>query len=149
MKFKLLFFLFLLSYSSYAQSNKHLEGLAPIIGTWRGTITQTKGVPKVFVFVIQKATFNNDKNKGVLEGYSTVNGGNKTKFSGTWTMTGDNWPSMELNEPLEKDYNGIFALSDCALVNRKKFSFWDGICGTWTSYNKKIQSRIEIVKVSE
>jgi hypothetical protein len=142
----ILFFLFL-SISIFAQTNKDLD--SPIIGTWEGTITLVGKPAKVLRLVVQDARFDPEKNLGTMKGYSTVNGTNKTTFEGTWNEIGDNWPTMNLREPKSSPFNGDFTLEDCANINYKKFRFWDGICGSWVSYNKKLKSNIFLKKVSE
>ncbi len=129
------------------QTNKDLD--APIIGTWEGRITQTGGSPKSFRFIVQEASFNSENNIGIMKGYSTVNGENRTDFYGTWDMQGNMWPNMELKEPTGKNFNGDFKLSDCNNFNNKKYDFWEAICGTWISYNKKITSQIYLKKMSD
>ena len=129
------------------QNNNDLD--APIIGTWEGRITQTGGSPKSFRFIVQEASFNSENNIGIMKGYSTVNGGNRTDFYGTWDMQGNMWPKMELKEPVGKPFNGIISLSDCNNFNYKKYESWEAICGSWVSYNKKITSRIYLKKNSD
>jgi hypothetical protein len=129
------------------QTNNDLD--APIIGIWEGTITQTGGASKSFKLIVQEASFNSETNVGIMKGYSTVNGGNKTDFYGNWEMQGNMWPKMELKEPVGKPFNGIISLSDCNNFNYKKYESWEAICGSWVSYNKKITSRIYLKKISD
>jgi hypothetical protein len=142
----ILFFLFS-QLSILAQTNKDFD--TPILGTWEGTITLAGKSAKVLRLVVQSASFNSEKNLGRMMGYSTVNGTNKTEFEGTWYETGNHWPTLNLNEPKGSPFNGVFTLDDCANIDHQSFSFWDGICGTWISYNKKLKSNIFLKKVSE
>lgn len=83
-----------------------------------------------------------------MQGYSTVNGGNRTNFKGSWSINGDSWPTMNLEEPSRSAFNGVFSLADCYEKDYNKYESWTAICGTWTSYNKSITSNIVLKKVS-
>ena len=129
--FAILFFpLFCFSQSSYDKLT---------IGTWEGDI-DGGGLPnKKLKIVITKSNYH----KGSCEGYSMVNNSNKTNFSGKLIVEAD-MPIIEGFEPKTNPKNGIFNLEFGCFENDEIIN--DLCCGTWISYDKKINRKIRVKK---
>ena len=113
-----------------------------IIGTWSGSLSGSNLTTKKLVVVFTKSSFNQQKNFGNVEGYSTVNGTNKTFFTGTYYCDADT-PVLELNESKSSGTNGTFKISSLTCdgdMNGSK------MCGTWSSYNGQLQREVSLSK---
>jgi len=111
------------------------------IGTWEGDI-YGGGLPtKKIKIVITKSNY---KNGGVCEGYSLVNNSNKTNFTGKLIVEAD-MPIVEGFEPKTNLKNGIFHLEIGCTENDEIID--DLCCGTWISYDKKINRKIRAKKI--
>lgn len=114
-----------------------------ILGTWSGTLSGSNLAKKKLVLVFTKSSFNQQKNFGTVEGYSTVNGTNKTNFAGTFYCDADT-PVLELNEPKSSGTNGTFKISNLSCEGEEISH--DNICGTWSSYNGQLQREVKLTK---
>ncbi len=126
---------------SYGQTEYDNE----VLGIWKGTISGSGLATKNITIVITKSNFirGNDINKGKCEGYSMVNNGNKTFFSGTITVEAD-MPILELYEPNTSGKNGKFFLEFGCFIDDELDS--ELTCGQWTSFDKTIIRNIEVRK---
>lgn len=135
------FFLLIIPISGFSQSEYDLR----IIGTWTGTISGAGLATKNITIVITKSNYqNHDANmRGVCEGYSTVNNGNKTFFKGNIIVEAD-MPIIDVKEPTTSQKNGKFYLMFGCLLDTGIDS--ELCCGTWTSYDKTLNRKIEARK---
>lgn len=126
-------------YTSYSEYDEH------IWGSWEGTLSggglETKKLTVVFTY--SEYNSYSDEDGGWVEGYSTVNNGNKTVFNGSYIVDAD-IPFLELSEPETNPTNGTFNIS---LRCETDDGFQDYCCGEWTSYNKKIKRNIRLEKI--
>lgn len=113
-----------------------------IMGTWEGTIYSSGLDTKTLKVMFTYSEFNWETENGLVEGYSTVNNGNKTVFTGSYKVDGD-MPFLELVEPKNNQTNGIFKLELRCTTDE---GVQDYCCGEWMSYNKEIQRKIRLEK---
>ena len=113
-----------------------------ILGTWTGTLSGSNLATRELVIVFTKSSFNQQKNFGNVEGYSTVNNKNKTPFIGTFFCDADT-PVLELNEPKTSGTNGTFKISSLSCEGEESVNS-DEICGTWSSYNGQLQREVRL-----
>jgi hypothetical protein len=116
-----------------------------VLGTWTGTISGSGVATKNITIVITKSNYILSENvhEGICEGYSMVNNGNKTTFTGKIIVEAD-MPIIEVYEPKTSNKNGKFHLEFGCFTD-------DGIdseltCGTWTSYDKTLNRKIYVRK---
>ncbi len=116
-----------------------------VLGTWTGTISGSGIATKNITIVITKSNYisNNTVHEGICEGYSMVNNGNKTTFTGKIMVEAD-MPFIEVMEPKTSNKNGSFHLEfGCFTDNGIDSKL---TCGTWTSYDKTLKRKINIRK---
>jgi hypothetical protein len=116
-----------------------------VLGTWTGTISGSGIATKNITIVITKSNYisNNKVHEGICEGYTIVNGGNKTTFTGKIIIESD-MPIIEVKEPNTSKKNGIFHLEfGCFTENGIDSKL---TCGTWTSYDKTLKREINVRK---
>jgi hypothetical protein len=116
-----------------------------VLGTWSGTISGSGIVSKNITIVITKSNYisNNTVHEGICEGYSMVNNGKKTIFTGKIIVEAD-MPILEVKEPNTSGKNGIFHLEfGCFTENGIDSEL---TCGTWTSYDKTLKREINVRK---
>ena len=116
-----------------------------VLGTWTGTISGSGIATKNITIVITKSNYisNNKVPEGICEGYTIVNGGNKTTFTGKIIIESD-MPIIEVKEPNTSKKNGIFHLEfGCFTENGIDSKL---TCGTWTSYDKTLKREINVRK---
>lgn len=116
-----------------------------VLGTWTGTISGSGIATKNITIVITKSNYisNNTVHEGICEGYSMVNNGNKTIFTGKISVEAD-MPTIEVMEPKTSNKNGSFHLEfGCFTENGIDSKL---TCGTWTSYDKTLKRKINIRK---
>lgn len=116
-----------------------------ILGTWSGTLSGSNLATKKLVVVFTKSSFNQQKNFGNVEGYSTVNNTNKTPFVGTFFCDADT-PVLELNENKTSGTNGTFKISSLSCEGEESVNR-DKICGTWISYNGQLQREVKLKRL--
>ncbi len=116
-----------------------------IIGKWKGTLSGSGLATKTLFVEFTKSVYNPKTETGTVEGYSTVNNGKKTTFTGTYLIDGD-MPFLEIKEPNTSGTNGIFKIgSDCR--NDEGDIMENQICGTWNSYDGKIEREVILNKI--
>ena len=116
-----------------------------VLGTWTGTISGSGIATKNITIVITKSNYisNNKVHEGICEGYTIVNGGNKTTFTGKIIIESD-MPIIDVKEPNTSKKNGIFHLEfGCFTENGIDSKL---TCGTWTSYDKTLKREINVRK---
>ncbi len=116
-----------------------------VLGTWTGVITGSGIATKNITIVITKSNFISNKkvHEGICEGYSMVNNGNKTAFTGKIIVEAD-MPIIEVKEPNTSKKNGVFHLEfGCFTENGIDSKL---TCGTWTSYDKTVKRKINVRK---
>ena len=116
-----------------------------VLGTWTGVITGSGIATKNITIVITKSNFISNKkvHEGICEGYSMVNNGNKTTFTGKIIVEAD-MPIIEVKEPNTSKKNGVFHLEfGCFTENGIDSKL---TCGTWTSYDKTVKRKINVRK---
>ena len=116
-----------------------------VLGTWTGTISGSGIATKNITIVITKSNYisNNKVHEGICEGYTIVNGGNKTTFKGKIIIESD-MPIIDVKEPNTSKKNGIFHLEfGCFTENGIDSKL---TCGTWTSYDKTLKREINVRK---
>lgn len=116
-----------------------------VLGTWTGTISGSGIATKNITIVITKSNYisNNSVQEGICEGYSMVNNGAKTTFTGKISIEAD-MPIIEVNEPKTSNKNGSFHLEFGCFTNNGIDSMLT--CGTWTSYDKSLKREINVRK---
>ena len=117
-----------------------------VIGTWKGTISGSGVASKSIIIVVTKSNYvsNDLVHEGKCEGYSLVNNGNKTFFTGRISVEAD-MPILEVNEPKTSGMNGSFFLEFGCFINDELDS--ELCCGTWTSYDKTLKRHINVRKI--
>jgi hypothetical protein len=81
--------------------------------------------------------------EGICEGYSMVDNGKKTTFTGKIIVEAD-MPIIEVMEPNTSKKNGVFHLEfGCFTENGIDSKL---TCGYWTSYDKTMKRDINIRK---
>ncbi len=117
-----------------------------VIGTWAGTISGGGVATKNILIVITKSNYivNDTVHEGRCEGYSVVNNGNKTFFTGKIFVDAD-MPILEVNEPKTSGKNGSFFLEFGCFINDEIDS--ELCCGSWTSYDKSLRRQINVRKM--
>jgi hypothetical protein len=113
-----------------------------LIGTWTGDLKGT--TTKALKIVIVTAKFR-ENSTSTLTGYSTVNGKNKTAFTGTFNIE-DGYVDITLNENGNKKTDGIFKLSSQGPPGGMQTGESKVIIGTWKSFDTKIEKTVLIAK---
>jgi hypothetical protein len=116
-----------------------------VLGTWTGTISGGGIATKNITIVITKSNYilNDTVHEGICEGYSMVNNGKKTTFTGKIIVEAD-MPILEVKEPKTSGKNGVFYLTfGCFTENGIDSEL---TCGTWTSYDKTLKREINVRK---
>ncbi len=116
-------------------SLQEAKEIKSIKGTYRGTINSLATGDRKLVVVITGVVSSNGL-AGSCSGYSTVNGTNKTFFTGTFTdkATGQ---TLKLKETGNKNTDGKFDLYTCDDPNGEYEYLDNSFCGKWNSYNGK------------
>jgi hypothetical protein len=116
-----------------------------VLGTWTGTISGSGIETKNITIVITKSNFilNDTVHEGNCEGYSMVNNGNKIAFKGKIIVEAD-MPIIEVKEPNTSKKNGVFHLEFGCFTYKGIDSKLT--CGTWTSYDKTLNRKINVRK---
>jgi len=141
MKFFLIIAVFLIPTICHSQTSYDKE----VIGVWKGDI-YGGGLPKksITIVVTKSNYYNSQRGVGTCQGYSLVNNSNKTPFSGTIIVEAD-MPIIEVYEPKSNAKNGKFYLS--LLCFDENHEMIDLGCGTWISYDGKINRKIRVKKL--
>jgi len=135
MKFFLIIAVFLIPTLCHSQTSYDKE----VIGVWKGDI-YGGGLPKKSITIVVTKS---NSNLRTCQGYSLVNNSNKTPFSGTIIIEAD-MPIIEVYEPKSNAKNGKFYLEIGCFENDEIIDLG---CGTWISYDGKINRKIRVKKL--
>jgi hypothetical protein len=113
-----------------------------VLGTWVGHIYGGTLPKKSIKIVITKSDYGS--RNPICQGYSLVNNGNRTAFSGSIMVEAD-MPIIHAFEPRTSPKNGSFYLlfgcfEEGEIVDNE-------CCGTWTSYDGKLKRKVKVKKI--